>query len=79
VILLVIVFAAALQTGVGMGEQPIRLDPGAAIAFLTVGIGLLFVGVVTSVLARKTELTPSQLFWAGSQIAAHPERHVCGE
>ena len=51
-------------------------DPSPAIAFLAVGIGLALVGVITSVLARKPDLTLSQLFWAGSNIAAHPERYV---
>jgi hypothetical protein len=40
------------------------------------GVAILILGVISSVRWRRPGQTVRSLFWAGSDLAAHPERYV---
>jgi hypothetical protein len=43
------------------------------------GIALMALGVLMSTAWRKQGVTVSSIFWAGSNLAVHPERYVRGD
>jgi hypothetical protein len=52
---------------------------GVAIGCLVAGAVMALVGAAVGTLARKPEVTVSELLRAGSSLAAHPERYVAQE
>jgi hypothetical protein len=49
------------------------------IGLVTLGVASLLIGTVTSALSRQDSVTLRRWFWAGSDVAAHPERYVRAE
>ena len=46
------------------------------IAVMLAGVLASVLGTCIAIWARRSEMTPGALFWAGSDVAAHPERYV---
>lgn len=46
------------------------------VAVMFAGLLISMLAMCIAVLARRPELTPGALFWAGSNLVAHPERYV---
>jgi hypothetical protein len=55
------------------------IDPTVPIALLLAGVAVGVLGVLATIAWRRPEQTITNLFWAGSNIAAHPERYVVRE
>ena len=55
------------------------IDPTVPIALLLAGIAVGVLGVLATIAWRRPEQKIASLFWAGSNIAAHPERYVVPE
>jgi hypothetical protein len=55
------------------------MSPTAPIALLLAGIAVVLLGVLATLAWRRPEQTIANLFWAGSNLAAHPERYVVPE
>jgi uncharacterized iron-regulated membrane protein len=46
------------------------------ITLMLSGMAIAIFGIVATVLWRKKDVTLGNLVWAGSKLAAHPERYV---
>jgi hypothetical protein len=55
------------------------ISPTVPIAILLAGIAVGLLGVLATIAWRRPGQTIASLFWAGSTIAAHPERYVVPE